>query len=212
MDPSQQDEASVSSPESATTSSTWLSIPSSNYLTVPTTRPSNRFFPLPGPVAFVEDDLELPLVSLLEATSNLGPETSQAPRLDTPPVQPSPPSSYTRRRSRSPARGSFMSVYSASSVETDHSTYSNPPARLYRVPSFQNMSSRRISPVCPCYSTRGMPADTLQVEKEQMLSALNTHQVNTLAELRRIEKAFAYLGSPDVSAPMTAACMLYHRH
>jgi predicted secreted protein len=32
------------------------------------------------------------------------------------------------------------------------------------------------------------------------------HQVNTLIELRRIEKAFAVLGTPDVSEPMTAAC------
>jgi hypothetical protein len=30
--------------------------------------------------------------------------------------------------------------------------------------------------------------------------------VNTLVELRRIEKAFAVLGTPDVSEPMTAAC------
>jgi hypothetical protein len=39
-----------------------------------------------------------------------------------------------------------------------------------------------------------------------MIQALNTHRINTLSELRRIEKAFAKLGSSDVAAPMTAAC------
>ncbi|KAF1949218.1 hypothetical protein CC80DRAFT_555578 [Byssothecium circinans] len=46
-------------------------------------------------------------------------------------------------------------------------------------------------------------------EKEQLIQALNTHQINTLVELRRIEKAFAVLGSSDVSAPMTAAWSYY---
>jgi hypothetical protein len=41
----------------------------------------------------------------------------------------------------------YMSVYSSSSVDTEHSEYSNPPARKYRVPNFQNMS-RKITSVC----------------------------------------------------------------
>lgn len=41
-----------------------------------------------------------------------------------------------------------------------------------------------------------------------MIQALRSHHVNTLVELRRIEKAFAVLGSSDVTEPMTAACML----
>ena len=45
-----------------------------------------------------------------------------------------------------------------------------------------------------------------QAEKEQLVHALQSHRVNTLVELRRIEKAFAILGSPDVTEPMTAAC------
>ena len=45
-----------------------------------------------------------------------------------------------------------------------------------------------------------------QAEKEQLVYALQSHRVNTLVELRRIEKAFAILGSPDVTEPMTAAC------
>lgn len=42
-----------------------------------------------------------------------------------------------------------------------------------------------------------------------MILALQSHQINTLVELRRVEKAFAILGSSDVAAPMTAACMVY---
>ena len=39
-----------------------------------------------------------------------------------------------------------------------------------------------------------------------MIEALRAHRVNTLVELRRIEKALAVLGSPDITEPMTAAC------
>ncbi|KAF2873144.1 hypothetical protein BDV95DRAFT_627901 [Massariosphaeria phaeospora] len=46
-------------------------------------------------------------------------------------------------------------------------------------------------------------------EKDQMIQALRSHHVNTLVELRRIEKAFAVLGSPDVTEPMTAAWSYY---
>ncbi|KAH7090272.1 hypothetical protein FB567DRAFT_546498 [Paraphoma chrysanthemicola] len=85
-----------------------------------------------------------------------------------------------------------MSVYSTSSADTDLSEFSNPPARNYRVPTVQKMS-RKIS----------------TAEKDQYIQALRTHQVNTLRELRRIEKAFAVLGTPDVSEPMTAAWSYY---
>ncbi|PSN63764.1 hypothetical protein BS50DRAFT_602475 [Corynespora cassiicola Philippines] len=47
------------------------------------------------------------------------------------------------------------------------------------------------------------------VEKERMIQALQSHHVNTLVELRRIEKAFAVLGSSDVTEPMTAAWSYY---
>ncbi|KAF2017410.1 hypothetical protein BU24DRAFT_440390 [Aaosphaeria arxii CBS 175.79] len=46
-------------------------------------------------------------------------------------------------------------------------------------------------------------------EKDQMIHALQSHRVNTLIELRRIEKAFARLGSPDVTEPMTTAWSYY---
>lgn len=42
-----------------------------------------------------------------------------------------------------------------------------------------------------------------------MIQALRSHHVNTLVELRRIERAFALLGSPDVTEPMTAACEFF---
>ncbi|OAK98082.1 hypothetical protein IQ06DRAFT_349803 [Phaeosphaeriaceae sp. SRC1lsM3a] len=85
-----------------------------------------------------------------------------------------------------------MSVYSASSVDSDLSEFSNPPARSYRLPNSHKMP-RKIS----------------VAEKEQYIQALRTHQVNTVVELRRIEKAFAVLGTPDVSEPMTAAWSYY---
>ncbi|PVH94080.1 hypothetical protein DM02DRAFT_661383 [Periconia macrospinosa] len=46
-------------------------------------------------------------------------------------------------------------------------------------------------------------------EKDQMIQALTSHRVNTVVELRRIEQAFATLGSSDVAAPMTAAWSYY---
>ncbi|ORX97863.1 hypothetical protein BCR34DRAFT_628508 [Clohesyomyces aquaticus] len=42
-----------------------------------------------------------------------------------------------------------------------------------------------------------------------MIHALRSRHVNTLVELRRVEKAFALLGSPDVTEPMTAAWSYY---
>ncbi|KAF1997729.1 hypothetical protein P154DRAFT_496490 [Amniculicola lignicola CBS 123094] len=46
-------------------------------------------------------------------------------------------------------------------------------------------------------------------EKDQMIQALRSHHINTLVELRRVEKVFATLGSPDVTEPMTAAWSYY---
>ncbi|KAI5809777.1 hypothetical protein DFH27DRAFT_159911 [Peziza echinospora] len=44
-----------------------------------------------------------------------------------------------------------------------------------------------------------------QVDKEQLLHTLRTHKVNTLTELRRIEKVFASIDVREYSQPMTAA-------
>jgi hypothetical protein len=35
---------------------------------------------------------------------------------------------------------------------------------------------------------------------------LQSHRINSLAELRQIEIVFASIGTPDVQAPMTLAC------
>lgn len=51
-----------------------------------------------------------------------------------------------------------------------------------------------------------MISNKVQAEKAQYIQALRAHQINTLVELRRIEKAFAVLGTPDCSEPMTSAC------
>lgn len=57
-------------------------------------------------------------------------------------------------------------------------------------------------------ATQETIVDLFQAEKDQMIQALRAHHVNTLVELRRIERAFAMIGSPDVTEPMTTACRL----
>jgi hypothetical protein len=49
----------------------------------------------------------------------------------------------------------------------------------------------------------------LQYEIDQHIQSLQTHRVNTILELRRIEKIFADISGPsasEVTQPMTAAC------
>ncbi|KAF2098142.1 hypothetical protein NA57DRAFT_76936 [Rhizodiscina lignyota] len=46
-------------------------------------------------------------------------------------------------------------------------------------------------------------------DKERLIRALRTHQVNTVGDLRRIERVFAQIGTPDVSEPMTSAWAYY---
>ncbi|TKA30275.1 hypothetical protein B0A54_15353 [Friedmanniomyces endolithicus] len=48
-----------------------------------------------------------------------------------------------------------------------------------------------------------------QAQKRAMIAALNEHRINTIGELRRVERVFATLGSPDLTQPMTAAWMYY---
>ena len=51
------------------------------------------------------------------------------------------------------------------------------------------------------------PANTdPQAQKQALIVALNERRVNTIGELRRIERIFATLGSSDVTQPMTSAC------
>ena len=46
-----------------------------------------------------------------------------------------------------------------------------------------------------------------KAQKQALIKALNEHRINTIVELRRVERIFATLGSSDVTQPMTAACM-----
>ena len=54
-----------------------------------------------------------------------------------------------------------------------------------------------------------MPSDAPdpQAQKQALIKALNEHRVNTIGELRRIERLFATMGSSDLTQPMTSACM-----
>lgn len=49
----------------------------------------------------------------------------------------------------------------------------------------------------------------LQNEKAQLIRSLQTHKVNTLTELRRIEKTFASANATDTTEPMTNAWAHY---
>ncbi|KIV91076.1 hypothetical protein PV10_05659 [Exophiala mesophila] len=58
----------------------------------------------------------------------------------------------------------------------------------------------------------GTPADPRamsQNNKDQLIQSLRTHRVNTITELRRIEKILAYLDSAEVTEPMTTAWAHY---
>ena len=49
----------------------------------------------------------------------------------------------------------------------------------------------------------------LKNDREQLLRSLRTHRVNTLTELRRIEKLFASNNTRDVTEAMTSAWAHY---
>lgn len=149
MDPSKQDDPPLSSPESSSASSTWFNIPPTSYLTVPSTRPEGTSFVLPGPTAFEEDDLDPITRPSQSSPSDTVPQILEPLRISIPTRQ-STPVPYPQEIPEQPPNQVYMSVYSASSADSEYSVYSNPPARSYRVPSFQNMSaSRKISTVCP---------------------------------------------------------------
>ena len=45
-----------------------------------------------------------------------------------------------------------------------------------------------------------------QAQKQALIEALDEHRINTIGELRRVERIFATLASSDLTRPMTAAC------
>lgn len=54
---------------------------------------------------------------------------------------------------------------------------------------------------------QSLPANrTPQREKTETIEALQAHRINTIAELRRVERVLASAASPDITGPMTAAC------
>jgi hypothetical protein len=147
MHSSQQDITPLSPPEPSQTPFSSFIIPHSSYLTVPSIKPSGSNLFLPGPTAFEGDHTKLlvPLFNPVTATSVHFPSeplqiTSIRNRRSSP---------FLERDFASYSDPIYMSVYSSTSTSSEHSTYSNPPARIYRVPSFQKMSgSRKISVVC----------------------------------------------------------------
>ncbi|KAI9837204.1 MAG: hypothetical protein M1837_003083 [Sclerophora amabilis] len=100
-----------------------------------------------------------------------------------------PPVSYRQPVHRS--REGYMSTYSSSSQD---SIYSTPGARKYRL-----------------YSPAGMksPQKMTQTEKAQLIRSLHTHRVNTLTELRRIERVLADVDQQEFCEPMTSAWAHY---
>lgn len=160
MDSSQQDNSPLPLSQSSQASSTSFSIPQSRYLTVPSTKPPGSNLSLPGLTAFDENHTEL-LVPLFneKPTSSSILQTSE-------PIRSNSPSNHRLSQLLERDFASFpgppyMSVYSSTSTSSEHSTYSNPPARIYRVPSFQKMSgSRRISVVLLHFLIRKVSENT----------------------------------------------------
>lgn len=146
MEPSPAGEHLLDSPSIPGHPTTFTSIPTSNFLKVPKTGPSGTHF-LPGPHTVEEETDSFPLPRH---------PSIQRPRLFDPagidiiePVSVASSSRHAYLRNRT-----YMSVYSSTSAESEYSVYSNPPARTYRLPSFQDMSaSRKVSAVRPIRSS-----------------------------------------------------------
>ena len=149
MSSSQPEDSIASSPESSQPPSAQQSIPSSSYLTVPSSGRTHRTR-LSPPHSSLRDPEDIDNPQNFPIYSS--PESLQVP----PPtiVPPAPPTSPRSQTDLLEPQVNFaeypdpiyMSVYSLSSVDSE---YSNPPARSYSLPSFENMSSsRKITLVC----------------------------------------------------------------
>ena len=149
MSSSQPEDSTASSPESSRPPSARQSIPSSSYLTVPSSGRTHRTR-LSPPHSSLRDPEDIDNPQNFPIYSS--PESLQVP----PPtiVPPAPPTSPRSQTDLLEPQVNFaeypdpiyMSVYSLSSVDSE---YSNPPARSYSLPSFENMSSsRKITLVC----------------------------------------------------------------
>ncbi|KAL8974379.1 MAG: hypothetical protein Q9197_001374 [Variospora fuerteventurae] len=49
----------------------------------------------------------------------------------------------------------------------------------------------------------------IQADKDRLIHSLRTHTINTLPELRRIERIFSALNAPDTAVPMQNAWIYY---
>lgn len=99
-----------------------------------------------------------------------------------------PASQYTQLQS--PLIGSsFLRLHTLSFSKISHSHLAIEQTRLLVMPSTN--------------------AKAQQAQKQALIQALNEHRINTIAELRRVERVFATLGSPDITQPMTAACTCF---
>jgi hypothetical protein len=143
MDPPQHEHSHLSSLHLTLHSTKPPDIPSSNYLTVPNRNFSSRILYLRKQNRRLQDLTDTSLFSgKLSASGSI-------------PILLEPSEETVTNFDSSPARGPasiplserlYMSVYSSSSVETDLSEFSNPPARTYRTPNSHKMP-RKISAV-----------------------------------------------------------------
>ncbi|KAI4145439.1 MAG: hypothetical protein L6R39_003804 [Caloplaca ligustica] len=85
-----------------------------------------------------------------------------------------------------------MSAYSSSSDQG--SVYSSPGPQDYKVVT-ASMSSN--------------PQNLSKTDKDRLIRSLRSHTINTLPELRRIERIFSALKAPDTAEPMKDAWIYY---
>ncbi|KAL9625368.1 MAG: hypothetical protein Q9160_000431 [Pyrenula sp. 1 TL-2023] len=131
------------------------------------------------------------------ASSNL-PAPTLILRSQPGPDYPSEPSSSQPARSDPdhPSIAASMSQYSSSSA--DDSVYSMPGPQQYQlVTPYDERSMSQVSP--------GFIYDN----KDQLIAALRANRYNTITDLRRVERIFAYLDEEEVTEPMTRAWRHY---
>ncbi|KAL8826607.1 MAG: hypothetical protein Q9170_007335, partial [Blastenia crenularia] len=85
-----------------------------------------------------------------------------------------------------------MSAYSSASDQD--SIYSSPGPQDYQVVTASMTSN---------------PRSLSKADKDRLLRSLRSHSINTLPELRRIERIFAVLNAPDTVEPMQTAWIYY---
>ena len=132
MDSLAQEDTPLPSPTSATTQSTSISIHPSSYLSVPGTRSFSSTVYLPRSKPSEENSIVFPLITPLDSRISFEYQHSR-PNLSL--------EDSTQYLILPP-----ISIDSTDSFDSETSTFNNPPARAYDIPSFKNMSNR-ITPV-----------------------------------------------------------------